>query len=191
MALIDVLVKAEELFSSMSFYLNKIIIALVILLFGFIIGKIIENLLRVVLARINTDERLFQLFKVRRNYARAIRRTIVRIIYIATVVIALQQVSLVRPVLLLLLFLTVVVILISFALAGLDVVPNIAARASLRTKKISIGDEVIVSDRSGVLQGTIVDMTLTDVHIRRRNGDLFFVPNSVFLRENITKKRRS
>jgi small-conductance mechanosensitive channel len=191
MSIIDLLLQAEGLFAAVSLYLNKIVIALVIVLFGFIIGKITESVLRKLLAKMDIDDKLTRLFKARRNYARAIRRTVVRMIYIATVIIALDKLSLVRPVFVMLMFLAIVVIIISFVLAGIDIIPNIMARAQLRSKRIVVGDEIVVTDRSGVIQGTIVDITLTDVHIKRRNGDLFLMPNSVFLRESMVKKRRN
>jgi small-conductance mechanosensitive channel len=190
MAIIDVLSQAEQLFKSVSFYLDKLFIALVIILVGFIIGKIVESVLRYLFVQISLDDRLTKAFKAKRNYARAIRRTIVRIIYIATVLIALDKLSLVDPVFTLVTFLAVVVILISLVLAGMDVVPNIVARASLRRKRIAVGDEVIVNDKAGQIQGTIVDITMTDVHVKRRNGDLLFIPISVFLKENVMRRRR-
>lgn len=185
----DIIVRAETLFTQVSFYLNKLVIALVIILFGFIIGKIVERTLRILLAKLDTDEKLARLFKVRRNYARAIRRTIVRLIYLVTILIALNTLRLLSPVIVMLVFLAVIVITISIILAGIDVFPNLAARATLIKKRITIGDEIVISTPGGNVHGTIVDMTLTDVHIKRRNGDLFFIPNSVFLNGYLAKKR--
>jgi small-conductance mechanosensitive channel len=190
MAFADMLFRTEGLFTDVSFYLNKIVIALVIILIGFVIGKVVENLLRKLLAKLNVDERFAKIFNRRRNYARAIRRTIVRLIYLATIIIALQKLSLIQPTLTILIFLAIIVALISLVLAGIDVAPNIMARAALRHKRIAVGDEVVFSGESGVVQGTIVDMTLIDVRIKRRNGDIFFIPNAVFLHESIVKKRK-
>jgi hypothetical protein len=191
MALVDLLQQAENLFASFSFYINKVVIALVIVLLGFILGKIVESALRYLFSRISLDDRLTKLFKVRRNYARAIRRSIVRIIYFVTVLIALDKLSLVEPVYTVIMFLALIVIVISIALAGMDVIPNLVARASLQRKRITVGDEVLVNDKAGQIQGIIVDITLTDVHIKRRNGDLFFVPVAVFLREIVSRRKRS
>ena len=190
MAISDLLSGAESLFQQLSFYLNKLVIALVIILLGFIIGKIVELVLRKAFTSMNIDERFAQWFKARRNYARAMRRTVVRLIYIFTVVVALAQLSMLQPVVVTLEFLVVLTVVLSFVVAGVDVVPNLLARSALRKKRFGVGDEVILSNSSGVIQGTIVDMTLTDVHVRRRNGDLFFVPNAAFLRESVTKRRR-
>jgi small-conductance mechanosensitive channel len=190
MALGDLLLDAEIVFQDISFYLNKIIIALVIILVGFIIGKIAEGMLRRLFAKIELDERLTRMLKARRNYARAIRRTIVRVIYIITVLIALNTLSAFEEVIAVLLILAVFIILASWFLAGMDIVPNLLARGALKRKRIGVGDEITLVHETGVIQGIVVDMTLTDVRIKRKNGDLFFIPNSVFINNIIKKNRR-
>lgn len=190
MALADILLKAETMFQDVSFYLNKIVIVLVIIFAGLILGKIVESVLRRLFVRLEVDERLTELFKARRNYARAIRRTIVRVIYIATVAYALYELSVLREVFVVLAVIFIFIIGVSWALAGIDVIPNITARIDMRRRRIGVGDEITVHHKTGTIQGTIVDITLTDVRVRRRNGDLFFIPNAVFLRESLVRKHR-
>lgn len=188
MALSDILLNAETTFQDVSFYLNKVVVVLVIILFGFIIGKIAESILRRLFVQLDVDERLTRMFKARRNYARAIRRTIVRIIYVLTILVALDRLAVLEEAYAVLLFLVAVTALISIVLAGTDVVPNIIARSSLAKRKIKVGQEISLAHPTGFIQGVIVDMTLTDVRMKRRNGDLFFIPNAVFL-EAIVRKR--
>jgi small-conductance mechanosensitive channel len=189
MTISDLLQGAEELFARIAPSVNEVVIALVILLFGFVIGKIVESLLRYVFSRANVDERLAKMFKAQRNYARAIRRTIVRLIYLITVLLALQSVNLLGPVWVVLLALGVLVVLVSVVLAGLEVVPNIMGRAAILNKRLRVGDEILLYDQTGAIQGTIVDMTWSDVRIKRKNGDLFLIPNATFLRERVVKQR--
>jgi small-conductance mechanosensitive channel len=188
MALADVLLRAQTTFQDVSFYLNKVVIVLVIILCGFILGKIMESLLRSLFMKMNVDERLTKIFHAKRNYARAIRRTVVRIIYICTVIIALNKLAVVREVFVVLLVLVLFVVITSWVLAGIDVIPNLLARGSLHRRKITVGDEIVLTHPTGTLQGTIVDMTLTDVRLKRRNGDLLFIPNAVFLKESVVRK---
>jgi small-conductance mechanosensitive channel len=188
MAIADLLLDAESLFQDMSFYLNKVTIALVIILFGLVIGKILEGMLRRLFSRIELDERLTKVFGARRNYARAIRRSIVRIIYVVTVIIALGTLSVLSEVFTLLLLLIVFVVLVSWVLAGIEVVPNFLARGALTRKGIRVGDEIVVMHSTGVIQGRVLDLTLTDVRLKRKNGDIFFIPNALFLRQAIVRK---
>ena len=163
-------------------------IALVIVLLGFIIGRIVEQVLRKALVALNTDERLFKIFKARRNYARAIRRTVVRLIYLATVVIALYRLSLAEGVFTFIIFLAVFTAIISLVLASMDAVPNLVGRLALNRRHIAVGDEIVLVDSTGAIHGVIVDMTLTDVRIKRKNGDLFIIPNVLFIKERVIKK---
>ena len=188
MALGTLLSEAEQVFQNVSFYLNKVVIALVIILVGFIIGKIIESMLRRLFIRIDLDERMTRMFKARRNYARAIRRSIVRLIYFVTVLIALNTLSALEEVITVVLILVVFIVLASWVLAGIDIIPNLLARGSLSRKRVTVGDEITLAHSTGLIQGTIVDMTLTDVRIKRKNGDLFFIPNAAFL-DSVVKKK--
>jgi small-conductance mechanosensitive channel len=189
MTLTEVLLHAETLFQNISVYLNRVVIALVIILFGFIIGRIVESILRKIFAKIELDERFTKAFGVRRNYARAIRRSVVRIIYLITVIVALISLNVIKEVFTLLLVIIVFVVLTSFVLTGIEAIPNFVARFSL-LKKFVVGDEVTFVHKTGVIQGTVVDITFSDVRIKRKNGDLFFIPNAVFIRESVVKRHR-
>lgn len=188
MALADILLRAETTFQNISVYLNKIVIVLVIVFAGFILGKIVESILRRLFAHIDLDERMTKMFNAKRNYARAIRRSIVRLIYIFTMLYALSKLAVLEEVFTVLMILVLFTILASGVLAGIDVVPNLLARAQLQ-RKVSVGDEITLNHSSGAMHGTIVDITLTDVRLKRRNGDLFFIPNAVFL-QSVLKRHR-
>jgi len=191
MTLSDLTLYASDAFATISPYLNRIIIALIIVLIGFIIGKLVEKLLRKLFSLLNVDERFARVFKARRNYARAMRRTVVRIIYTIAVLLALRYLSIMSEVLLVMLVLALLTFFISVILAGFDVVPNIAGRISLSSKRIVPGEEIILTDSSGTIHGVIADVTLTDVRIRRENGDVFIVPNALFLNGRLVRKKSS
>jgi small-conductance mechanosensitive channel len=190
MGIADTLAGADALFQRASSWLNVIVIALVIILLGFILGKIVEGILRKLLLHFKVDERLSAAFNARRNYARAIRRTVVRIIYVATVILALRTLSLLEGVWMALLLIVALVALSSFVIAGLDVVPNIAARAVIGRRRLAPGDEITLMDESGSIHGTIMDVSLTYVCVRRRNGDMFFIPNALFLRDRVVRRKQ-
>jgi small-conductance mechanosensitive channel len=187
----QVFTQAERLFAEVSPYVNAVVIALVILLIGFILGKILESFLRYAFTKLKVDERLTRLFSNQRNYSRAIRRTIIRLIYLAAVLLALHRLSLATPALIAVIALIILVVMISLVLAGLDIVPNIVARGQLRARGIIVGDELIYTDHNGVVQGTVVEMTFFEVRVRRRNGDLLFIPNAAFLNQSVTKRRHA
>jgi small-conductance mechanosensitive channel len=189
MALSDILLRAETTFQNVSFYLNKVVIVLVIIFAGFIIGKIIESILRRIFVKVGLDDKLTNIFKARRNYSRAIRRSVVRLIYLCTVLYALSKLAVLEEVFAIVVILVIFAILASWILAGIDVIPNLLARMQLHGRGIAVGNEVSVMHNTGMIQGLVVDMTLTDVRVKRKNGDLFFIPNAVFL-ESVVKRHR-
>lgn len=189
MALIDVLQQAQDLFNAVQSYLSNIIVALVMVLAGFIVARLADRGLHRLLLRIGFDDRMYKIFGRRRRYARATRLTVVRIIYVVTVLLALSRLNLSGFVITTVLAILVIIVLVSFVLAGIEVIPNITARAEILHKRISPGDKVIVEDDTGKISGTIQDITFTDVHIKRTNGDIIYIPNSRFLKTKVTKKK--
>jgi small-conductance mechanosensitive channel len=183
----DALAAMTALFDKVSGVLNTIVVALVIALFGFIIGKTVEIILRSLFSRIQLDDRLTRLFGARRNYSRAIRRTVVRLIYVAAVVLALHELTLADEAIIIVVGIIVLIALANIIVAGVEILPNLLARRLLAAKHIAIGDDVAVHDTSGVITGTVIDMTLIDVRIKRKNGDVFFIPNRAFLRTMIKR----
>jgi small-conductance mechanosensitive channel len=190
MALQEFITGADAFFQEIAGSLNTVVITLVILLFGFVVGKIIDRVLRRLLADLRIDDVGVRWFKARRNYARTLRHTIVRIVYLATVLLALYWLSMLRIVLWLFVAAVILVGFISAVLAGVDIIPNISGAFALRRKRIQIGDDVTIIDKSGMVSGTIVEMTLLDVHVRRHNGDVFFLPNSAVVNDRVVKRRQ-
>ena len=190
MAFIDLLQHADVLFQNTAGYLNKIIVALVILLLGFMIGKIIEISLKKLFATIAFDEKMTRFFVAKRQYARSVVRIVARLIYVVTILLVLNRLSLLEETYTLLLLFALLIIVLSFVLAGLDFIPNIVARVACKKKGLCVGDEITLMDKSGVIQGTIVDITLTDVRMKRKNGDLFFIPLALFSKERVVKKKQ-
>lgn len=190
MAINDVLSWASGFSSRFADYLSAIVIALVILLLGFIIARIADRSMQKLLLRADFDTRMARLFRRRLNYARGLRVTIVRILYLATVLIALERIGASGIAVMLVAGALALIALLSLIVAGIDVIPNLLARAELNRRGIGAGDLVELLSESGTVKGRIVDITLTDVHLRRAGGDLLFIPNAAFLSNRLVKKRR-
>jgi len=188
-AIVDILLQAQLIFDRMANWLNAIVIALVIVLVGFILGRIIDRVLYKFFLRINFDDMLYKLFGARRRYSQATRRTIVRLIYLLSILAALARLNLDKMVITLVIGLIVLVIVVSLFMAGTEILPNLLARWRLQQRKIVVGDTVEFVDASGIVKGKIVDITLLEVQIRRAGGDLVFVPLAAAIKNKITRKR--
>lgn len=189
MAVEDLLSEARELFSAVQGYLSTIVIALVIVLLGFVLGRLADRGLYKLLLRTSFDDKMYALFGRRRRYARATRVGIVRLIYVITALVALDRLNVSGVAITLVLGIFALILLASFILAGIEVVPNLLARGELARRGIVQGDKVEVTSLSGVIKGTIVDITLTDVQVKRAGGEVLFIPNASFLKTTLLKKR--
>lgn len=188
MAISDILVKADAFFQSVVGYLNTVVTALVILLSGFIAGRLVDRAMHKLLLRLNFDDICYTLFGARRNYARATRRTIVYMIYLVTAYFVLLHLSLETFALVLVLSVLVLIVLVSAVLASIDIVPNIVGRRQLLRMGIDEGSRVNIRDDTGSFTAKIQQVTFIDTHLKRSNGDVIFYPNAALLKAKITKK---
>ena len=169
-------------FQQFSGYLNTVVIALVILLGGFIFGRLVDRALHKLLLRIQLDTRVSRIVGARRNYARASRTTLVYVIYVMTIFLALEKLKLDVIATTFVLIMFVFIILVSFVLAGVEFLPHVIGRWQLRSRSLEKGMRVE--------KGTIVGVTLFDLRVKRPNGDILFYPTAMLPRVKLKKYRR-
>ena len=184
-----ILARADAAFRSVSAYLNALVIALVILLAGFIIVRLVRTSLTRLFSVVALDDKLTRLLGRRRQYARSARTAVVRALYLVTMYLALRSLHLAGVAIALIVGVVVVIILVSFAIGAADLLPNILARSRLRARRLSVGDDVEIDTPAGRIAGRIVEMSLLDVQVRRPSGDLVFFPNASLIGVRITKRR--
>ncbi len=177
-------------FQQFSGYLNTVVIALVILLGGFIFGRLVDRALHKLLLRIQLDTRVSRIVGARRNYARASRTTLVYVIYVMTIFLALEKLKLDVIATTFVLIMFVFIILVSFVLAGVEFLPHVIGRWQLRSRSLEKGMRVEITDSSGTVKGTIVGVTLFDLRVKRPNGDILFYPTAMLPRVKLKKYRR-
>lgn len=188
MALSDAVQLAAVYFGRFSGYLNALVISLVILLSGFIVGRLTDRALRKLFLRMDLDDRLARLLRRRRNYARATRRTLVFAIYLASIYFALRELSADRLAITAITAILVLTALVSLALTAVEIAPNLAGRAHLARRGVTEGEVIMVRDEHGEMKGRVVRITLTDVQLRRANGDMVFYPTAAMLSAKVTRK---
>ena len=189
MGLPELLLFADASFQRISGPLNVVVVALVILLFGFIIGKIVDRILRRFFADIRFDEVITRWRGVKRNYARASRHAVVRTIYAATIILALQWLSLLLYVAYALLAIVALVAVVSSAFWLRDLMPNISGRVRLQERRLREGDEVTIVGKTGVVSGTVRRIGAMSTRVSRQNGDIFFIPNATLAQDRIVQRR--
>ena len=126
-----ILARADAAFRSVSAYLNALVIALVILLAGFIIVRLVRTSLTRLFSVVALDDKLTRLLGRRRQYARSARTAVVRALYLVTMYLALRSLHLAGVAIALIVGVVVVIILVSFAIGAADLLPNILAPSRL------------------------------------------------------------
>lgn len=164
----------------------KITVAIVILIIGIILGRITAKILQKILNDLNLDS----VVKKRTGFKPSIANLIVvfseATIYVIFSIIALNYVGVTSLILNVLFIAIIFVLSISFMLALKDFLPNVFAGLKLaKNKDMKEGKKIIISG----IEGTIKEISLTEIKIEKSNKDDIHIPNALFLKEfYITKK---
>ena len=174
----------QEIFSSL---LNKIIFAAIIILVGFIIGRLLGKLAKHLLHEVGLDG-LMSAVGVRVSVEAILSSIIAYSVYFAAVVMALDTLGLNTLVFSILAGGVIAVVLLSTLLAVKDFIPNLFAGFFIYRRRIlRAGDHVIVDNT----ESTVVKVDLMEVKFRTKNGDIIFIPNSLLIKKQVIKKGKA
>ncbi len=164
--------------------LNKIVIFFLVLFVGFLIGKILGRLVRKVLADLKADSHARHVFGWKLSVERGMSGLVQGIVYLVSVIIALNAVGLTTVVLEIILTVLLVAILLSFLIAIKDIIPNAASGVTLR-QKLRPGMRVTMDDAAGVVK----EITILETVIETKGGDTIVIPNALFAKRSVRIKR--
>jgi len=164
---------------------NKVVIAAIILLVGVVLARLLERLVRYGLYQIRLDKALLS-----RGFSLPLEALIGNVVkyglYFVTFVVALNEVHITSQVVSIIAFAVIVVVVVSIALGIKDFLPNIWAGFWLHRRRFFQAGDVI--EVNGV-EGTVVSVDVLETQVRTRNGDIMFLPSSLLLHSQITKKK--
>jgi len=168
--------KVEEL-------LFNIGIALIILLIGFVIGKLAGRIVTKFLHEFELN-RITQTAGIKRPFEGLIGSLVSYIIYFATIIMALNQLNITSIVLYIILITVIVVIVISFLLSIKDFLPNFFAGLFIyRHGLIKEGDMIKVNETSG----KVIHISMIETQLETKEGDIVFIPNSLLTKNKVIK----
>ncbi len=157
---------------------NQLSLSLLILLLGFIAGKLLEKFSLMFLRNISIKQ--FKVFSIRLNLKTLIPKLLAYIAYIVGIILALSYSGILDFVVLLLLIVFSLAVLVSIFYSIKEFIPNFIASNKLSKlvnfklrRKIQI-DHVI---------GEISGINKSEVKITTESGDEIHVPCSVFLKK--------
>lgn len=178
--------KAAPYGTQISDVLLSIIVAVLILLVGFIVGKLIGRFLRKVFHEVEIDS-ILKKSGIKLSLEGKMSFIFEYGIYAAALVIALYYMGIAVTALQILLLVITLLIVVSMLISLKDILPNLFSGFIVRKKKpIAAGDTITIQGISGKVES----MGWVETKIVTKEGDMIYIPNSNFLRNNV-KIRKS
>ncbi len=179
MALLDIWNGAQGL-------VNTIASAVIVLLIGFIIGKVLGKLSQRGLHELEIN-RILKKAGVRFGMEEFVGRLIEYLIYFVAIVIALDQLGVTTFALYLITGAVFAVLAIAFLLSMKDFIPNFIAGLRLNYKKVfSAGDTITV----GSVSGKVKELGLLTTTLESKNKDIIHLPNSILIKQEVRVRKR-
>lgn len=175
----------HEIFSK--FYYD-ILIAVIILLIGFILAKLLSKVVQKVLNSLEVDKIAKKATRIEMGLEKAAGTFIKYFIYFIAIIMALNQLNITTTILQMFSAAILIIVIISVVLAIKDFVPNTFAGFYLyRNKFIKEGETIRVKG----IEGTVKHINLVETKIETKEGDLVYIPNSALTKTEIIKVKRS
>ena len=165
----------------------RLIVAIIILLIGFLVARILSNLTKKVLHELETNRILKEQAGVRVPIEEFSSLIIRYLIYFIAVIMALNQIGLTTTILSVILIILLVILVGFIILAFKDFVPNIVAGFVIYQKnKINAGDRIKVKD----IEGEVIHVNLIETRIKTRKKDIVYIPNSMLTKNEVIKLKK-
>jgi len=170
-------------------FFTRSAVAIIILLLGFIIGRIIGKLTQKVLLEIELNRLIKKATGMKIALEEITAKFITYFIYFIFIIWALNELGLTTTILTMISGAALIVIILSILLAIKDFIPNAFAGFVIhRRRKIKPGDKI----KTDGLQGKITRISLVETEIKTRKGDTIYIPNSILTKkEIIVHKKKS
>lgn len=179
-----------EAVSTINPLIFNIINAVIILLIGFVFGKIIQKLSLKILEMIELDKITKKRLKIK-NLSKILSNILSTIIYLITIIIALNKLNLATTIANTIIILLIIVILLFIVFGVNDIFANFFAGIFFRMRKnIIVGEEIRIKDQKRTMQGKIEKINMLDIRIDTGKEELVIIPNTLLSKSIVTKIRK-
>ena len=164
--------------------INRLIITFIIILIGFIIGRLLSKFTRKILKELELNSLFKKATGMKLKIEQTIATSIKYLIYFITLIMALDQLGITGIVLYLLAGAVFIILIISIFLSIKDFIPNMISGLSLHKKGfIKKGDHIRVKD----IEGKITYISLLETRVETKKGDIINIPNSHLTKNEVIK----
>jgi len=168
-------------------YIVRLIAAIVVILIGFIVARVLSKLTKKGLHELEADKILREQAGVKVPLEEFLASLVKYLTYFAAVILALNQLGLTTVVLQIILFVALAILVGFIVLAFKDFIPNITAGFFLHMKKmINEGDTI----KFKTIEGKVLHINLVETKIQTKNKDIVYIPNSLLTKKEIIIKKK-
>lgn len=165
--------------------INDFLIALIILLTGIIIGKIIGKTIYVALNKLQLDD-LANFAGINLSLEKTFSNFISYIIDFIFIVLAISQLGITTTIINYIVIVVLIIIGISILFVIKYALTNFSSFYVIsKNKMFEIGDQIEIKN----VEGKIQKITLTETIIKTKNEDLIYIPNNIVVNEIVKKKK--
>jgi small conductance mechanosensitive channel len=167
--------------------LTNVITAVLILLIGFVIGKIAGLLLNKLIVGLSINSHLKKKKKTHVSFAKGLSNIVSMCIYIVTVILALQRLSILNIAIKVVIGIIIVLIVGTIFFAIINFVTNAIFGLNIITsKKFEKGDIVKIKK----VEGTVEKIGLVHTRLQTKAGDIFILTNRMFFRNKFSVEKQ-
>lgn len=182
----SIIIRLDSFVAFINPILYELVASMLIIFTGFIIGRIVSNLLKKFLRDVDTDTRTKDFVSFNKSFAERTAKITRISIYTLSVILALifLDILFITGILLAICFLVVIVFSTVFFIR--DFLPNTMNWFKIR-KKVFEGKEQVINKEKGL----VIKKTIFSVHIRKKNKDYLIFPNRIIKHIQTEKKVRA
>ena len=185
MTFVDVLQRIIDILRApLSGVLSQVIVAIVLLLVGFILAKVFGRMIYKTLHSFEINDALFKLTNVAISFEEIAGTFTTYFVYFVTIVIVLQQIGIATTILHMISAGVIIIIVLAMFLGVKDFIPNaIAGLFIAREKIIVVGETIKVKG----ITGKVTRINLVETKLITKSQDVVHIPNSAITKTEIIK----
>ena len=164
---------------------NNIVAAVVIILIGFIIGRVIGKLIRRILNEAEIDK-IIKKTGISLSLEKSLSQVSEYGIYLITIIIALNQLGIMKILLYVLAVSILLIIVISLLLSIKDFIPNFIAGLAIKRRDLfKKGDRIKINGMSGIVSS----LSFLETRLTTSKNDIIIIPNSIIMNSKIVVRK--
>ena len=160
--------------------------AVVILLFGILLGKLIGKFVLRILHELELNKLVKQVTRTSFPVEQFISSGLTYLIYFSFIILSLETLGLNPLIFNIIAAGIIAMVVISILLAVKDIIPNVIAGMFINlSDHIREGDSITVKD----ITGRVVQVGVVETKLETKAGDTIYMPNSLLTKSIVAKKR--